>query len=575
MALHLINASLTPLQLLKGDIPQQVPPPREVPTTPVANERRSANYEPTSWSHKFLQSLKIDQMDEEYKKLKAKKLKEEVRGMINDEGGEVLTKLELINDIQRLGLGYHFEKDIRKALHRFISSKEETSLHATALRFRLLRQHGYQVSQEVFKHFVDDNGGFERGVQDDIEGMLSLYEAAYLALEGEDLLDKALLFTTEHLKDFQGKMENDSGIAEHVSHSLELPVHRRTSRLEARWFIEALGKSNYVNSKLLELAKLDFNLVQSVFQRDLRDLSMWWKNLGLSNKLSFARDRLMECFFWTVGMVFEPQFQQCRKGLTKVGSFITIIDDIYDVYGTLDELEQFTNAVERWDIGAVADLPDYMRLCFLALYNTINEMAYDTLKEQGENIIPYLTKAWSDMCKTFLQEAKWSHGKCIPTFEEYLENGWRSVSGVLILTHTYFLLGQTISKQALECLENCHQLLRSSSMIFRLCNDMGTSSAEIERGESANSITCYMNETGCCEEVARAHLSGLIDKEWKKLNKIRVDDDSPFGKIFVETTINLARISQCTYQYGDAHGAPDVTSKNQVRSLIIEPISLA
>jgi isoprene synthase len=29
-------------------------------------------------------------------------------------------------------------------------------------------------------------------------------------------------------------------------------------------------------------------------------------------------------------------------------SFVTIIDDIYDVYGTLDELELFTNAVERF-----------------------------------------------------------------------------------------------------------------------------------------------------------------------------------------------------------------------------------
>ncbi|XP_038692956.1 tricyclene synthase TPS4, chloroplastic-like [Tripterygium wilfordii] len=171
-------------------------------------------------------------------------------------------------------------------------------------------------------------------------------------------------------------------------------------------------------------------------------------------------------------------------------------------------------------------------------------MAYDTLKEQGENIIPYLTKAWTDICEAFLQEVKRSYGKRIPTFDEYLENGWRSVSGVVILTHTYFLLDQKISKQALECLEDCHQLLRSSSIIFRLCNDMGTSSAEIERGESVNSITCYMNEIGCSEEVARAYCSSLIGEAWKELNRIRVDDDSPFDEFFVETTINLAQIAQ-------------------------------
>ena len=46
----------------------------------------------------------------------------------------------------------------------------------------------------------------------------------------------------------------------------------------------------------------------------------------------------------------------------------------------------------KWDIKAVENLPDYMKLCFLALYNTVNEMVYDTLKEQGENVLPYVTK---------------------------------------------------------------------------------------------------------------------------------------------------------------------------------------
>ena len=70
--------------------------------------------------------------------------------------------------------------------------------------------------------------------------------------------------------------------------------------------------------------------------------------MGLANKLSFSRDRLMECFFWTVGMAYEPQFSHFRKGLTKVFSLITAIDDVYDVYGTMDELELFTDAVERF-----------------------------------------------------------------------------------------------------------------------------------------------------------------------------------------------------------------------------------
>ena len=35
--------------------------------------------------------------------------------------------------------------------------------------------------------------------------------------------------------------------------------------------------------------------------------------------------------------------------MTKVIAMTSVIDDIYDVYGTLEELELFTEAVERFD----------------------------------------------------------------------------------------------------------------------------------------------------------------------------------------------------------------------------------
>lgn len=51
--------------------------------------------------------------------------------------------------------------------------------------------------------------------------------------------------------------------------------------------------------------------------------------------------------FWAVGTMFEPQHSYFRKMITKTIVFISIIDDIYDVYGTLDELELFTVAIQR------------------------------------------------------------------------------------------------------------------------------------------------------------------------------------------------------------------------------------
>ncbi|CAI0550403.1 unnamed protein product [Linum tenue] len=479
--------------------------------------------------------------------------------------------LELIDDIQRLCLTHRFETDIHKALDKFACFEKcypvkNMSLHTVALHFRLLRQNDYAISQDVFRKFVSDRGEILIKecctVHEDLKDILSLYEASHLAYEGEDILDKAKKHTTEYLDNVLLEMDSSDtyeDMKELIRHSLEIPLHRRMLMLEARWYIELCKKKEGTNLALLELAKLEFNMAQSVLQQDLKNTSWWWNNLGLAKELSFSRDRLVECFFWAVS---------------------TTIDDIYDIYGTMNELELFTDAVERWDINAIQSLPNYMKICFLALYNTINEMAYGFLRKHGYNIIPNLAKLWADMLKAFLKEARWSHKEYAPpTFSEYLDNAWRSVSGAVILFHTCYLLDDDSTKKTLLQLMSNDRILQWPSIIFRLCNDLATSSEEIARGETTNSISCYMNDNGVSEEQARQHIECLIDEAWKKMNQelflIAKDivGSNAFVKSFLRSAINLARMAHCIYQSGDSHGTPNPESKKQVLALIVEPIT--
>lgn len=78
------------------------------------------------------------------------------------------------------------------------------------------------------------------------------------------------------------------------------------------------------------------------------------------------------------------------------------------------------------------------------------------------------------MCKAFLVEVKWCHNSQIPTFEDYINNGWVSVSGSVILTHAYFMVSLDITPEALDCLNNNHNILRLPSIVFRLSNDLAT-----------------------------------------------------------------------------------------------------
>lgn len=73
----------------------------------------------------------------------------------------------------------------------------------------------------------------------------------------------------------------------------------------------------------------------------------WWKDLDFANKYPYARDRLVECYFWILGVYFEPKYSRARKMMTKVLNLTSIIDDTFDAYATFDELVTFNDAIQR------------------------------------------------------------------------------------------------------------------------------------------------------------------------------------------------------------------------------------
>ncbi|THG00676.1 hypothetical protein TEA_002058 [Camellia sinensis var. sinensis] len=147
--------------------------------------------------------------------------------------------------------------------------------------------------------------------------------------------------------------------------------------------VQHLGVSYHFESEieaaLQHIYETDYDHHDDKANDDLYTVALsfrWWKELDFAKKMPFARDRIVECYFWILGVYFEPQYLLARRMLTKMIALTSIIDDIYDVYGTLEELALFTNAIERWEINAIDQLPEYMKQCYQALldvYNMIDE----------------------------------------------------------------------------------------------------------------------------------------------------------------------------------------------------------
>ncbi|GKV50974.1 hypothetical protein SLEP1_g57651 [Rubroshorea leprosula] len=93
------------------------------------------------------------------------------------------------------------------------------------------------------------------------------------------------------------------------------------------------------------------------------DITGWWNNLGLGKELEFVRDQPVKWHIWSSACLADPSLSEERIELTKPISLIYVIDDIFDVKGSLEELTLFTEVINRWDYAAIERLPGYMKIC--------------------------------------------------------------------------------------------------------------------------------------------------------------------------------------------------------------------
>lgn len=123
----------------------------------------------------------------------------------------------------------------------------------------------------MFRKFIDEEGNFKESEKNDVEGLLSLYEASNYGIQGEDILEKALEFSTSHLESLVLNLTNT--LAARVIEALRTPVSKNVNRLVARKFIHTYQQDESHNEILLSFAKSDYNMLQKLYQKELRDIT--------------------------------------------------------------------------------------------------------------------------------------------------------------------------------------------------------------------------------------------------------------------------------------------------------------
>ncbi|KAL9275713.1 Valerianol synthase TPS1G-like protein [Drosera capensis] len=571
------------------NVPSEQKPCRATVARPLAQ------FPADVWSDRFLLSNQQDMITKE-ERVKAyakeiKPLQEEVRAKLamDDTDDSVITRVEkmrLIDAVERLGISYHYEKEIEELLPKIfeayahdgfhdLEDSDHTDLYTTALVFRVFRQHGYKISCDVFNKFRDSNGKFRETLGDDVKGIISLYEAARLAIHREDVLDQAKIFTTRHLKCLASATGTDEyrepRLMKQVAHALKQPLHYGIPRVESRHFISFYEEDETRDETLLQFAKMDFNMLQLLHQLELSHVCKWWKDFNFVNKLPYVRNRSVECYFWTMGMFFEPRFSRARILLAKVLLAITVLDDTYDAYSTFEEAQLLTNAFERWEISIVDELPDYLKIVFKFVLDIYDEFDLEMAKEGRPYAAYYAKERVKDLIRSYYLEAKWLNAGCVPTFEEYMPNA-RITSAMQILTTSSFMGMKDIAdEEAFQWLNSYPKIISGIEVISRLMDDIVTHEEEQARGHVASGVECYMKEFGMSRGEVVEIFERMISDAWKDVNEEFLRPTPVSGHLLTRP-LNLGRVVEALYKHLDGYTYSAQVIKDDIIAAYADPI---
>ncbi|KAG6768318.1 hypothetical protein POTOM_027226 [Populus tomentosa] len=516
----------------------------DLPANSMQNFRPLADFPPTEWGFSFV-SFSFPEMEFESYNRQVEELKSIVMAMLMASKKDPVENVEFINLLCRLGVSYHFETEIEDqvdyvhdALPNLLENNDH-DLHTVALLFRVLRQYGCKVSSgndlSILHFFISSMHGFMKNLES-------------LATRSGPRLGR------------------------HIKYALIRPIHKTVQRLDAREYISFYEEEDFRNETLLKFAKLDFNRVQLLHQQELSTLSSWWKDLNLVEELPYARDRIVEMYFWVNSMHFEPQYALARILSTKLGALITVIDDTYDAYSTYEELQLFTNAVIRCDIDAIDQLPtDSMKVLYRALLSYFDDVANEVSKNgKSFTAVNYVKEEMKEMIRSYIVEAQWCQDRFVPPLKEYVRNGKISIG--FMATTTVFFVVETARIEELEWLTSKAKISEAGCLFLRLMNDIVTHEFEQKREHCASAIECYMKEYGVSMNEAVKELQKTCADAWKDINEDCLKPTA-ISMNLLNVCVNNARATDVVYESNDAYTNASCL-KARISLLFVEKIPL-
>nr|AOG18228.1 copalyl pyrophosphate synthase-like protein [Taiwania cryptomerioides] len=352
-----------------------------------------------------------------------------------------------------------------------------------------------------------------------------------------------------------------------------VPCHYPLDLFERLWVVdtvERLGIDRYFQKEIKET--LDY-------------VYMYWDERGIG----WARDnvvadiddttmglRILRLHGYKVSSVaasmFEPEFAMCREAYTKASICTFILNYLYKAYAaSRHDISLFSEAVTRWDLSLVDVMSQEMKICFLCLYDTINEIAGEGSKRQGHDVLPYIRNLMEVQVASHNRKSKWVQDKYVPSLDEYIENAKVSMGVGMIVLISILFMEELLSNNVLSKLGNGSRFLHLVSLTGRLTYDSKTYEENKIQGKIC-AIHCYIkDDPRISEEEALNQIHTLIQNVLLELNwEFITNNDVP--KSCRKLVFNTARAMQLFFMEKDSSNLSHLEMQEHVKKCIFHPI---
>ncbi|CAN1290536.1 Ent-kaurene synthase TSP4, chloroplastic [Linum perenne] len=317
----------------------------------------------------------------------------------------------------------------------------------------------------------------------------------------------------------------------------------------------------------------DFNSCQSIHQEELKQLGRWVMEKRL-DRLSFARQKLEYCYFSAAATLYAPELSDARISWAKNGVLTTVVDDFFDVAGSMDELVNLVQLLDKWEVNGSPDFcSEKVEILFTAIHSTICEIGDKALAYQGRDVTSHILDIWVELVKSMLKEAEWTRNKWVPTMEEYMKNGYVSFALGPIVLPALYLVGPKLTEETVSS-EEYKNMFESMSTCGRLLNDlrgfkMGSDEVDavalLHGGGGGRSIEEVMDDVKI-----------EIERERKKLLKLVLEDkenEKGIPRCCKEPFWKMGKVLHLFYNKDDGFTNTDLV--NAASSIVNDPIPLS